>query len=752
MISTRLKLFFVISILGAIGIALIGYHYTAIDLPPYPGKIVSTSGEALSGKDQILAGQSVWQKYGLMDVGSVWGHGTYRGPDFSAQVLHMMVLTMRSKLAADKFSKPYADLDDESKGLVNSVVIKDIKLNRYDKAKDVLTLSPLQEAALVETRAFYAKFFTEGDARGPIQAGTIKDASDLRALSDFFFWTGWCAGTIRPGDTLTYTANWPNDPEAGNTVSAKAMVWSAISLVSFGVCLGLFIFLYHKYKLNQGSLPYQAEPALALASAGISSSQRKTAKYFLVVALLFFLQVNVGGLMAHYTVSPQSFFGMDFIAKFIPYTWVKTWHLQLAVFWIAVSWIGTTLFVAPRVGNKEPKAQGLLVDVLFLAVLVVAGGSLTGEVLGIKGMIKDWWFWLGHQGWEYLELGRLWQILLLVGLIIWLFLVVRALKSHFAAGQDKWGLPHFLSYSGIAVVGFFGFGLCYNPQSHLVLADFWRWWVVHTWVEGAFEFFGAAAVVFVLVNLKLVDVKAGLRTVYFTVAIALFSGIIGVGHHYYWFGMPSFWLALGSTISAIEPVPILLLLSEVWHGQKTLVSGGSAFPYRYPLMFLMASVAWEVLGAGVMGLSITTPMVNYFEHGTYLTVNHGHTALFGTYGFLAIGLMLFSLRGLVKEEAWSNGLVKATFWTTNIGLFFMFVLTLLPVGVLQVLDNVKHGYWHARSNAFWDGSVIQVLGQIRLLPDMLIVLGSTTLLLFVVKAVLGLKPVAVKEGESFTKA
>jgi len=750
-ISTRLKLFFVISILSAIIIALIGYHYTAIDLPPYPGKVVSTSGEVLSGKDQILAGQSVWQKYGLMDVGSVWGHGTYRGPDFSAQVLHMMVQTMRAKLAVDKFNKPYAELDEESQGLINAVVIKDIKFNRYDKTKDVLPLSALQEAALVETRAFYAKFFTEGDPRGPVQAGTINSVEEIRAVSDFFFWTAWCAGTIRPGDNLTYTCNWPNDPDAGNVISARAMIWSAISLVAFGACLGLFIFLYHKYRFNQGSLPYQPEPALAMAAAPISSSQRKTAKYFLVVALLFFLQVNVGGLMAHYTVEPNSFFGMDFIAKFIPYTWVKTWHLQLAVFWIAVAWIGTTLFVAPRVGNKEPKAQGFLVDVLFVAILIVAGGSLTGEVLGIKGMIKDWWFWLGHQGWEYLELGRLWQILLLVGLVIWLFLVARALKCHFAAGQDKWGLPHFLTYSAIAVVGFFGFGLSYNPQTHLVLADFWRWWVVHTWVEGAFEFFGAAAVVFVLVNLKLVDVKAGLRTVYFTVALALFSGIIGVGHHYYWFGMPSFWLALGSTVSALEPVPILLLLSEVWHGQKTLVSGGSNFPYRYPLMFIMASVAWEMLGAGVMGLSITTPMVNYFEHGTYLTVNHGHTALFGTYGLLAIGLMIFSLRGLVREQSWSNGLLRITFWSMNIGLFLMFTLTLLPVGVLQVVDNVKFGYWHARSNVFWDNNTVQILGQIRLLPDMLVVLGSLTLLLFVVKALTGLKPVTIMDNESFTK-
>ena len=393
-----------------------------------------------------------------------------------------------------------------------------------------------------------------------------------------------------------------------------------------------------------------------------------------------------------------------------------------------------------------------MVDVLFVAVIIVAVGSLTGEVLGIKGISSastgsGWgtragsiWSWVGCGRfccWSDSSYGSAW-------------LVVRALKDHFAAGQDKWGLPHFLAYSGIAVVGFFGFGLFYDPNSHLTIADFWRWWVVHTWVEGAFEFFAAAAIVFVMVNLGLVELQAGLRTVYFTVGLALSAGIVGVGHHYYWFGEPSFWLALGSTISALEPVPILLLLAEVWHGQKALVKAGSDFPYKYPLMFLMAAVCWEFLGAGVMGLSITTPVINYYEHSTYLTVNHGHTALFGTYGMLSIGLLLFSMRGLVTEEGWNEGLIKITFWGTNIGLFIMFAGTLLPVGILQVLDNIKYGFWHARSDAFWAKPVIQVIGQTRMLPDTLIIIGSGALLLFMLKAITKIKPVEVKSGDTFS--
>jgi len=749
MISSRLKAYFLIAIFGSIIVALIGYYYTQRDLPPYPERVVSENGEALTGKSQIMAGQQVWQKYGLMDLGSVWGHGTYRGPDFTAQALHNMGLHMREVLAQLEYGVAYASLDTGAKGAVDAVVIEQVKTNRYDPVQDMLPLSSLQEAALMRNRTFYEELFSRGDPDGPIRAGMVKTTEERQDLADFFFWTAWCAGTIRPGDGHTYTNNWPHDPSVGNVVSGKSLVWSAISLVAFGVVLGLIIFLYHKYRFNQGSLPYKPEPGEALARAGISASQKKTAKFFLVVSALFCLQVLVGGIMAHYTVNPDSFWGINVINQYVPYNWVKTWHLQLAVFWIATSWIGMTLFVSPRVGGREPAGQGFLVDILFVAIIIVAVGSLTGEVLGLKGMIGKAWFWFGHQGWEYLEFGRMWQILLLVGLVLWLALVVRALKSHFAAGQDKWGLPHFLSYSGIAVVGFYCFGLFYNPQSHLTIADFWRWWVVHTWVEGAFEFFAAAAICFVLVNLGLVELKAALRTVYFTVALALSAGIIGVGHHYYWFGEPSLWLALGSTISALEPVPIMLLLAEVWHGQKALVKAGTTFPYRYPLMFLMAAVCWEFLGAGVMGLSITTPVVNYFEHATYLTVNHGHTALFGTYGMLAIGLLLFSMRGLVQKDGWDDRLVKIAFWGTNIGLFIMFLGTLLPVGILQVLDNLKYGFWHARSNAFWLQDSIQMIGKSRLVPDTLIIIGAVSLLLFMVKAIFKLKPVTVKSGEQF---
>ncbi|HID21227.1 MAG TPA: nitric-oxide reductase large subunit, partial [Planctomycetaceae bacterium] len=367
---------------------------------------------------------------------------------------------------------------------------------------------------------------------------------------------------------------------------------------------------------------------------------------------------------------------------------------------------------------------------------------------GVKGLSGPWWFWLAHQGWEFLELGRLWQILLFVGLIIWVVLVFRAVRPNFGKGQDRWGVVPFYTYSAIAIVSFFGFGLLYHPGTHLTIADFWRWWVVHTWVEGIFEFFAAAAIAYVVTTLGLAPKQKALRAAYLTASLALFSGIIGVGHHYYWFGDPDLWLAIGGVVSTMEPVPILLLLLKiVLDSRHSMTATQESFPYKWPMMFLGASAVWAFIGAGVFGFIITTPMVNYYEHSTYLTMNHGHTALFGTYGMLAIGLMLFALRGLVRPEAWNNTLLKLAFYGMNGGLLLMAVCTLLPVGFMQAWDSFVNGLWHARSEAFYERPLVEAIGQWRIVPDLIIIAGALCLVTFVFRAMKHLKPAEIMDGD-----
>jgi nitric oxide reductase subunit B len=531
--------------------------------------------------------------------------------------------------------------------------------------------------------------------------------------------------------------------------STETYFWSICGVLALLVVLGIFIYAVHRYQMWYGPAK-GVSLAEKLIHMPLTPSQFKAAKYFVVVILLFLLQTNFGGLLAHYTVHPGSFW-FPIVSTLIPYSWAKTWHLQLAIFWIATTWVASAIYLAPIIGGREPAKQGFLVQLLFVAILVVALGSLFGGVLGIKGYLGDLWFWLGHQGWEYLELGRLWQILLFVGLIAWLVIVYRPVSHHLKLGhKDEFNsLIWFYLFSAILVVAFFGFGLFYDKGTHYTVADYWRWFVVHIWVESIFEFFGVAIISLLLVAMGLASARAALIVAYFTAALTFLSGIIGTAHHYYWYAGPSWWIGWGSIFSSMEPVPLLGLVVRGLKEYQGIREEGKEFPYKWPMYFLVAASFWNFLGAGIYGFMINLPIINYYEHGTYLTMNHGHTALFGTYGVLSIALLLFSWRGMVAKEHWKDGILKLSFWGLNGGLMIMSLVTLLPVGIVQAWVSFKHGLWVARDASFFERTFVVFIGNIRVIPDLvIIVLGVLPLAYFLITTYPRLKPVQIKEGES----
>lgn len=747
-----LKFVAILSFVVSMAVLLGGGYLASDKLPPYPGRILGPDGSTLFSREDILAGQEVYQKYGLMDHGSIWGHGSQRGPEFSATTLHIMSLTVRDELAKGEFGLPYSELDSSKRESLDHKAISEFKTNRYDQAKDALTLTPAQLRALEAVEAYWEKVLREGEKRYGILPNTVRSQQERLQLARFFFWTAWAASTLRPGESYTYTNNWPADRSVGNVPTTQTYIWTLGGILGLLIVLGIFVFFVHHYGLWYG--PAKGVPlAEKLVDMPLTPSQFRAAKFFLVVALLFLVQTNFGGLLAHYTIHPASFY-FQWIADLIPYSWAKSWHLQLAIFWIATTWVGTAIYLAPIIGGVEPKGQGKLVQVLFGAILLVAGGSLLGEVGGIKGVLGDWWFWLGHQGWEFLELGRLWQILLFVGLIAWLLVVYRAIYYHQRLGhKDEYSsLILFYMFSAVLVVAFFGFGLFYGRGTHLSMADYWRWFVVHIWVESIFEFFGIGVVSLILVSLGLATAGAALRVAYFTAAIVFVSGIIGTAHHYFWFGGPSFWLSLGSVFSSMEPIPMFGLVVRAILEYRSVVKQGREFPYRWPLYFLIASSFWNFLGAAVFGFLINLPLVNYYEHGTYLTMNHGHGALFGVYGLLSIGLLLFSWRGLVRKDKWNDGLLKLCFCGFNGGLLLLTLGTLFPVGLMQTWTAYQEGLWAARDASFFERGPVVLLGTLRVIPDLTIILvGCVPLAWFLFKTYPHLKAEEIGDGESVWK-
>jgi nitric oxide reductase subunit B len=746
-------------------VLLLGGYSIYKNRAPIPGATVAAGGATLFTGDEIRGGQAVYQKYGLMDWGSVLGHGTYLGPDFTAEVLHRRVELLRDAAAKEKVGRAYADLDEAGRAGVDAAVRSTIKTNGYDAATDRLTVSPAEADAFRVVEAEVRKRFTEGEPDRAMPAGTISEdhlpaerawiasGDQVHQLAAFFWWTSWLAGAQRPASDgsaagATYTNNWPYDPDAGNTHPTDSTIWSAVSVAALVLLLPLVIWIWwRKRYVMEDAYEEGKFPNLDPRWVTVHPSQRKAMKFFVVAGLLFLLQTLLGGYMAHTYVEGGQFYGVD-VASWLPFVVAKTWHLQLAIFWIAAAWMGMGIYVAPLVGGREPKKQGLLVDLLFGAVVLVAVGSLAGEWLGIKGRLGDWWWWLGHSGWEIVELGKLWQVLLAVGFGLWIVIVWRALADALKREADKGGLVHLFLLAAIAIPLMFCATFFMTPGTHLTMADYWRWWIVHLWVEGMFEVFAVIALGVLLVNMGLVTAKSTARALKFQLLILLGSGIVGTGHHYYWIGSTNLWLALGGVFSALEVVPLTLLAVEAADHWKIVKQGGGSFAYKHVFQFLTAVAFWNLFGAGVLGFLINLPSVNYFEHGSMLTANHGHAALMGVFGMLAIALALYCARNTTTEDGWSDRLFTLSFWGLNVGLMGMIVVTLTPVGVMQLVHASEHGFWAARSLDFYQQPVVQGLLWARIVPDAVFIgLGVVPLVLGLVRAFRHRRPVTPIERD-----
>ncbi len=746
---------------------------------PIPRAVVGPSGETLTTASFIRGGQAVYQKYGLMDYGSVLGEGAYLGNDFTAETLHRLTESLRDWYAADRHGRPYAALSLEERAGVDALVRQDLKTNRYDQATGDLVLSAAEVKGFEDLRAMVRDRFTAGEPGFGLPAGTIREGDlpttnrawvaegdQLNQLSDFFFWTGWLSAAERPGTAASYTNNWPYDPTAGNTVPAGAILWSAASVAALVLGLGLIFYLYQRYELRMKEAERPDFAALDPARLRLTPSQVKTGKFFVVVAALFVVQTLLGALLAHYYVQGGSFYGLD-LARFLPFNIARTWHLQLAIFWIATAWLALGIFVAPRVGGgagvggttgvgggaapSEPRWQGLLVDLLFWALVLVVGGSLAGEWLGTRGQLGNLWWLLGQQGWEYLELGRVWQVLLAVGLAVWLFILFRGLRPALKAEQDRFGLVHLLVYSAVAIPAFYVAAFFINPGVSITFADYWRWWTIHLWVEGVFEVFAVVVTGYLMTAMGLVEARSTMRALYFQLTILLGSGVIGTGHHFYWTGAPHVWMALGAVFSALEVIPLTLLVYEAYGHYRAIKDGGRAFPYHASFLFLIGTGFWNLVGAGGLGFLINLPVVNYFEHGTFLTAAHAHAALFGVYGMFALALLLYVLRNLAGG-AWSDRLPRLAFWGLNGGLAGMLALTVVPVGFMQVAKAIESGFWAARDPAFYRTPVVNALLWWRLVPDtVFIVLGALPIFWVAARVFLSLRRrAAVGAGASLS--
>ena len=695
--------------------------------PPFPEKIVTTEGEVLYNGQDIKDGQNVWQSIGGQTVGSIWGHGAYIAPDWNADYLHRESEMLLDIFAA-KDGKVYKDLSEEEQAKYQVQLRKELRTNTFNQETGVITFSPERAQVAKELAAYYTKLFMNDPSLDKtrshyaIPKNAIKDSARMQQMNAFFTWTTWVCSTNRPNDDVTYTNNWPYDPVIGNQPSTSLQMWSGFSVLMLLFGVGILVYYHASNKEEEESEHLPAEDPMRGMKP--TPSMKATLKYIWIVSLLILVQMLAGVITAHYGVEGEGFFGIP-LDMILPQAISRSWHVQLAIFWIATSWLATGLYIAPAVSGHEPKYQKLGVNILFIALLIVVLGSLAGQWFGVMqklGLVENFYF--GHQGYEYIELGRFWQILLLVGLFLWLFLMVRALLPALRKKDENRHLLLLFVLASVAIAAFYGAGLMYGRQTHMAIAEYWRWWVVHLWVEGFFEVFSVAALSFIFVSLGLVSRRTATVATITEAALFLIGGIPGTFHHLYFAGATTPIIAVGASFSALEVVPLVLLGHEAWEHWAMKQKAPWMERLKWPIYCFVAVAFWNMLGAGVFGFLINPPISLYYIQGLNTTAVHAHAALFGVYGFLALGFVFLIARYLRPNTPFNDKLMKWGFWLLNSGLILMIVSSLLPIGIIQGYASISEGLWYARSEDFMQQPLFDTLRWVRLVGDVVFIFGA----------------------------
>ncbi|WP_017195005.1 nitric-oxide reductase large subunit [Actinomyces massiliensis] len=716
-----------VMLFGFTVMSLLAYR-TYTNSMPQPERVVTESGETLFTTQDITEGQKLFQARGLMEYGSILGHGGYLGPDFTAEYLRMEATSVKEQLASQGVDDPAAATKEM------------LRTNRYDPSTGTLVWTDEQVKAYNDAVGHYTKMFGPDAHSHGLKPDLITDPVQVKQVTAFFGWTAWGSSAQRPGHDYSYTNNWPPESLVGNAPTGDLMIWSVLSLIVLIGGTGVMFAIYGRWSQKIG---WHSEEAPALSfrqpeEIGLTKSQRVVAWYIFTIAALLLVQTLLGALAEHYRADVLSFFGLD-LGRLLPFSLARTWHVQLSLFWTAIGLLAAGLFLTPFIARREPRRQHVLVWTLFIAATVVVVLSCLAEGASQHGLS-----WakgpLFSQQWEYLDLPFVFQVLLTVALFVWVFIIWRAMRRRLS-NEHVANMPWLFMFAALAIPAFYAVGMMARTGTHVTVAEFWRFWVVHLWVEDFLELFTTVMVAYVFVLLGVVRERIALGIIFMDIILYSAGGVIGTMHHLYFSGTPVEHMALGAFFSAAEVIPLTFLTVEAWafmqlganrHGKEA-----GPFPHRWAVMFLMAVGFWNFLGAGVFGFLVNLPIVSYYEIGTALTANHAHASMMGVYGFMALALGMFALRYLIPADKWPEKLAKTSFWSLNIGLAWMCFATLLPLGILQLRYSVGTGYFEARQLTYVTNSVNTIIEWGRMPGDLIFIIGGVLPYLYI--AFLGLR-------------
>jgi nitric oxide reductase subunit B len=438
-------------------------------------------------------------------------------------------------------------------------------------------------------------------------------------------------------------------------------------------------------------------------------SQRVAYPYFVIALLLFVLQVIVGIWLAlSYAVTmPQG------LVDILPFSTTRAFHTNLLVLWLLLGFMGSTYFMVPEESERDIFSPALAY--LQLALLVATG------VAALVGFVFGW-----TKGKPLLEIPFPLDYLVVAGALIFLFNVGMTMLR-----GKRWTVIQGSLFGGLVFLAvMYLFNLPF--YANLSIDWYYWWWVIHLWVEGAWELVAAALTAWILIKITGVPREIVEKWLYVELGLFLFTGIAGTGHHYYWLGAPKYWLWVGGVFSALEPVPILLMLVDAWHyvrNRKGQLDGKLVFTFAVGMAIL------HFVGAGLWGFAHTLPQVNYYTHGSQVTVAHGHIAFFGAYVLLNLMFFYYAMPKLKGLTAFDERRGTLAFWWLSLTMTAM-TLAFTIAGVLQTYIERVMGLGYMTAQA-----------QMRFWFAILVVLGFTLLIgvLTAVADLLALRPTRANE-------
>lgn len=691
-------------------------YYTANlqkEVPPIPQEVKSVNGEVLYTYDDVIAGKAYFQQFDLTDWGSMLGMGAYIGPDFSTDMLHYRAVFLYDFYGMEIYGKKNADLTEVERGAVKERVKQDVK--RQTQLLEGTTVYTDASAQAYKWNVEYIKnLLVNGDPERGYRGGVILP-EEAEKIAAFFDWGQLVASSLRPGTERTWSNNWPGEPlidQDLNFNAHKISLWEFLILWTLTIVV---IYLSYEYLFKKEPDDKLEDP---IQITGIFRSQKKLLKYIPIVAGLFVVQLFMGGYLAHLYTEPSK----DFIISqdLLPFNVIRSMHTQIAILWVAVGWLVGGLLIAPWVANKDHKYPWL-VDVLWASLLVVAVGSMIGLYMGATGQMRETWFWLGNEGRELINLGRVWDIGLVVGLVFWFLLIISLIRK--SATNNPIVSTIIWSAFAIATLYMAGMMPVHKIMPNYTVDDYYRWWVIHLWVELTFELFAAGVIAFFTVSLGLISHKVAVKVMFFELFLISLSGTLGVGHHYFWQGLDEYWIAIGGIFSALEPLPLALMIIEAMKNKRERVYSGENFNFGVPFMWIAGSAVLNWIGAGFFGMMINTPTISYYSHGTYLIMPHGHVALLGAFGYISIAFLYMTSRtnALANNLKWDDKLSKYGFWILTIGAL-LYAIPTYVVGMEQTRVAMEDGYFAARLRE----TVESMKGWMwaRTLPDGMMILGG----------------------------